>query len=609
MLTPKLKYRLCIIILSVLCSALLKAQVPSIQIAYPSENDTIYTSGKDSALIFGQVFPVWSDFYVNQQHCKLEENGSFLAFVPIEHDSFTFVCKAIADSDTTIIRRFVYSPAPWSKLPPDSFYFDSTYTQPCAVYKTVTGDNIHLQCRATPGQKVCAHLSPLNIDIPLTEGQLPSTGYWGELALGTGEVIPSKPDKGMYSGSFNVADSLVRYDSLNITFRMITDKNDTLYQEAGGPVVISKSIIPVIAETKKHIVLRTGPGKSRYYFLPERVKLQIIGEYDGRFKVHLNHNISAWIDTFNVNILKHHHTLPSATIKNIRIEKQNEWWQIIVYTHIRVPYRIDQAILPQSLDLYLFNSTADTDWIRNLLKEPEIINPYWKQLEDNLYYLHIGLDVKQQWGYKAFYNENDNLVIQVKRPPEIAGWPFSPLKDLHILLDPGHWPDKGAIGPSGITERQVNLRLAHKLKDLLIKQGAKVTLIHSGEPGLSLINRIKKAKALNPDILLSLHHNALPDGVNPFKHHGTSTYYYHPQSYPLALKIQEHLLDEFNLPNYGLFWDNLAMCRINNTLSVLIEPCFLIYPDDEKLVRSESYYKRCSKAVLKSLKEFLISSK
>ncbi|MDZ7722372.1 MAG: N-acetylmuramoyl-L-alanine amidase [candidate division KSB1 bacterium] len=360
-----------------------------------------------------------------------------------------------------------------------------------------------------------------------------------------------------------------------------------------------------MAKTAHDLVLRTGFRNSYYFFLPKDVRLQIIGEYLGTYNVRLSRNTTAWIDTSGLIPLNTHAPLLSAVIKNVRITEDKKYWNIKVYTHLRVPFRIEQSVNPQALDIYFYYSTADTDWMRNLCNKPQRVQPQWQQVNDGLYRLHIPISVNQQWGYKTEYDKDDNFVIRIKKPPRIAKWPYSPLKHLHILLDPGHWPDHGAVGPSGVTEKEINLRLARELAERLRQKGATVSLTHNGEPGISLQDRIRYAKELEPDILLSLHHNALPDGVNPFINHGTSTYYYHPQNFALALKIQEQLLDTFHLPNYGLFWDNLAMCRITNTISVLIEPAFMIYPQEEKLVRSKAYYRECSKALIQSIREFI----
>ena len=43
-------------------------------------------------------------------------------------------------------------------------------------------------------------------------------------------------------------------------------------------------------------------------------------------------------------------------------------------------------------------------------------------------------------------------------------------------------------------------------------------------------------------MLVSIHNNALPDGVNPFTNNGTSVYYNQPRSVPLARAIQAALV-------------------------------------------------------------------
>ena len=50
----------------------------------------------------------------------------------------------------------------------------------------------------------------------------------------------------------------------------------------------------------------------------------------------------------------------------------------------------------------------------------------------------------------------------------------------------------------------------------------------------SLDERVKIATDAQADFLISIHNNALPDGRDPWQEHGTSSYWYHPQSVELA---------------------------------------------------------------------------
>jgi len=84
-----------------------------------------------------------------------------------------------------------------------------------------------------------------------------------------------------------------------------------------------------------------------------------------------------------------------------------------------------------------------------------------------------------------------------------------PLQGFSILLDPGHGgSDSGAVGPSGLKESTANLRVAKYLKLLLEADGATVSATREDDRFLSLGDRIEIAKKINPDLFVSIHHNA-----------------------------------------------------------------------------------------------------
>ncbi|MCI0512613.1 N-acetylmuramoyl-L-alanine amidase, partial [candidate division KSB1 bacterium] len=150
----------------------------------------------------------------------------------------------------------------------------------------------------------------------------------------------------------------------------------------------------------------------------------------------------------------------------------------------------------------------------------------------------------------------------------------------------------------------VNLEVCHRLKRHLEEKEAMVVLTRDEEQGVALSTRPKLAAFVGADVLISVHFNSLPDGVNPYKNHGTSTYYFQPMSYPLATLIHENLLEALKLPDFGLFHQNLVLIRPTEFLAVLIEPAFIIHPEEEALIRSAKFQETLAQAVVTALEEF-----
>ena len=332
--------------------------------------------------------------------------------------------------------------------------------------------------------------------------------------------------------------------------------------------------------------------------------MTITGSAGAYFRTRLAGEEEAWIPSGSFVLLPRGTAPAHSVVSLVTSEDRGRKTRVSVFTTEKVPYKIEQFIEPSSLLLTLYGVTANTDWIRYDFDDPLIEAIRWSQPARGVYQLRISLSLRQQWGYDAYY-EGDVFTLDIKKAPNIAKWPVSPLKGISILLDPGHNPDPGAIGPSGVTEAAVNLDLANELKVKLQEKGANVFLSREDLQGISLRARPKTAAILDVDILLSLHHNALPDGVNPFRSRGTSTYYYHPQSRALAYLIQDKLLEELGLNNFGLFYDNLALCRPTQMPAVLVEPAFLMHPEEEALITSAEGRNATIKALVEAIEEFM----
>ena len=81
-----------------------------------------------------------------------------------------------------------------------------------------------------------------------------------------------------------------------------------------------------------------------------------------------------------------------------------------------------------------------------------------------------------------------------------------------VVLDPGHGGrDPGAVA-NGIREKDINLRVARLMADILKKKGLRVVMTRSTDVYLPLSQRTNIAVKEDADVFVSLHCNALPKG-------------------------------------------------------------------------------------------------
>ncbi|MFN7131175.1 MAG: N-acetylmuramoyl-L-alanine amidase, partial [Myxococcales bacterium] len=101
-----------------------------------------------------------------------------------------------------------------------------------------------------------------------------------------------------------------------------------------------------------------------------------------------------------------------------------------------------------------------------------------------------------------------------------------PVAPADVVLDPGHGGDElGALGRAGLEEKAVNLEVARLAAEKLRASGVRTELTRGSDFRATLAFRVALARALAPRLLVSIHHNAEPDG--PLDRPGSETYYQH----------------------------------------------------------------------------------
>lgn len=186
------------------------------------------------------------------------------------------------------------------------------------------------------------------------------------------------------------------------------------------------------------------------------------------------------------------------------------------------------------------------------------------------------------------------------------------IKDKIITLDPGHGgSDPGAIGASGLKEKQITLEISMRVKELLEKEGAKVFMTRTTDKDVYAPNasdraelqaRVNVAEKHNSDLFLSLHINS---SVN--KSVGGFSSYYYPKTdndLKIAKAIQDKFAKNFGVDNLGVRQANFYVVKRCSMPATLLEMCFISNPKEEKLMKSKWFQKKTARLIVEGVKNY-----
>jgi len=143
------------------------------------------------------------------------------------------------------------------------------------------------------------------------------------------------------------------------------------------------------------------------------------------------------------------------------------------------------------------------------------------------------------------------------------------------------------------------------VKALLEQKGATVLLTRTDSLPIDLFPRTHFAEEHDADLLVSIHANALPDGINPFVNNGTSVYYFHPRSAALARALDRALVGELGTRDLGMGRGDYALVRDPWFPSALTEGLFMMIPEQEAILATPEGQARYARGVAKGIEDFL----
>jgi N-acetylmuramoyl-L-alanine amidase len=339
---------------------------------------------------------------------------------------------------------------------------------------------------------------------------------------------------------------------------------------------------------------RPTPTGAYRWFLPRGAALTVTGERGAQLRVRLGAE-TAWVPANQVRLGEA--APPLQTLRQATLQPAAGWVDVVVPGRF-LPFRVETG--ERTLSVVLYDATLQP--AARLAGEDQLVaSGRWSMPDTLSTRLELQLN-RPLWGYKAFYAPGGDLVLRIRRAPNLDRQ--NPFRGLRIVIDPGH-PPGGATGPTGLTEAEANLAISLPLAEMLRQRGAEVILTRTEHREVSLTERVGIARRADAHLLVSVHNNAFPEGVDPFRRHGTSTYYFHPHVAPLARALQREIQATTLIPDLGALTGNLAMVRPTWMPAVLTESVFMPLPEQEAALRHPGFARNLAEAHVRGLERFL----
>ncbi|HBC46572.1 MAG TPA: hypothetical protein DCZ43_05955 [candidate division Zixibacteria bacterium] len=570
-----------------------------IHVVYPRSNQQVALV--DSTFIFGNVSP-GAKLVINGISVPVYKDGGWLVFLDVSPGPFVFHIIARKDKDSTLLDWPVNIGPPETTMPMAKYMPRAPHPSTKSIY--FVGDTLEFSFKAMAGGVGTFHLDDCE-PIPMYQSLSAEQNSQSVFGSVSAPNQVQKRDQN-YIGYYRIAEGDTGIHSLCYSYTSPFDSvaDSTIIQN-----LCIDSIITVMPEFPPLIgvfsgqsqIIRTAPGMGyKLLYQPPGIFVKIIGMRDTFYKLALAPGVSGYVNADSVQLLPQGTAIPEGSVSYVQVDKAEGGIAISANLGVKALYEIEENLDPPELNIDFFGVTGSVDWIRYNTKGPLIKIVKWSQPQDQVFRLSVEIGRDRIWGYKPSYDGN-KFILKINEEPKTKGG----LKGLKVTIDPGHSKDPGAIGPTGLHEEDANLWIAQRLRTMLENKGAKVLMTRTGHEDVSLYDRPLKAEKWGADILVSIHNNALPDGINPFYNNGTSVYYYFPHSMALAEAVHKRMLVSTGLVDHGLYYGNLVLTRYSSVPSILVECAFMILPDQEAKLKTAKFQKACAQGILNGIKDFV----
>ncbi len=588
----------------------------AITVVYPPADALV--DAHDTTFLFGATGSGQSRLTINGVPVPVAPDGGFLAWLPLPDDTVAvFHLAAEKGAEHASLDWRVRLP-PRFVPPAQGLWLDPTALRPRGDEWAVNGEPIRIAARAAPGATVVVRLPdgrtfPLAPDTESAAAYGPferrperlaprsAVRYVGVLpAEPLGPPLPPLTTVPVPADSGNASAVAALVASLGSdTLLMPLPLRVALVDPAALPVVVLDDDTAHTGRGRGSVVGAPSPHGTFNWFFAEGTPAALDGRVGDQVRVRLSRESVAWVSLGDVaRVLPPGTPPPETRVNLVRLTPRDSLVEARISLDARVPYRVDED--ERSVTVRLYGAQSDLDFVQYGGTDSLVRRVTWAQPVADECTVTFALG-SRVFGWRTRWDGQD-LLLEIRRPPAVDA--ARPLAGRTIALDPGH-PPLGSTGPTGLREEDANLAVALALRDLLQQQGARVVMTRTSDTTLDLYERTGLAERANAEILVSIHNNALPDGVNPFVNNGTSTYYFFPRAARLALLTQQALVGELGLANLGAARGNFALVRTTWMPSILTEGAFMMIPEQESALRTPAFQEAYARGIALGLQAYL----
>jgi N-acetylmuramoyl-L-alanine amidase len=355
--------------------------------------------------------------------------------------------------------------------------------------------------------------------------------------------------------------------------------------------------------------------------------------------------------------------LMATEVSGIRFWQDPEKTRLVFDVNQAVDYKLFSLASPHRLVIDINQGTLKTDLDQVEIPQQLVKNIRASQQADKL---RIVIDLEQEiksnhFALKPFQNFGHRLVVDLQDKAAkksvfktVKTFPKNENRDILIAIDAGHGgEDPGASGPRKTREKAITLKVAKRLANAInAEKGMRAILTRTGDYFVDLRKRTDIARENKVDLFVSIH----ADGFTDKRVKGASVWVLSPKGAssemgrwleqkeqasdlaggvdlshkdPLVAQVLLDLSMHYSvgasinaaenvrqrlvkvmpkMHGKGLRKAGFVVLKMPDIPSMLVETGFISNPTEEKLLKTASYQKKITKAVLDGIKSYFQSN-